>query len=124
MATALRTDNPYSNRASRTVRRAIGTSVTGVATTDVFTLVGSPTLDTIENHALVRIEGTFSGGAGLTPGEYFLTKISGTTFKLSSVLYGPDVNITSDLTSGATLWYGLRTYAEDGLLAGDIATPA
>lgn len=130
MGFQLDTSNPYDNRASRTVRKAIGTSVTGVATTDVFTLVGggAKALDVLENNAPVTIEGTLSGGAGLVTGKkYYLQKTSNaaaaTTFRLTEVLNGPTIGISSDLTSGAVLYYGFRTNAADGLLSGDISTP-
>jgi hypothetical protein len=116
MSIPIRIDSPQANRASRTTRRTLGTSTTGVATTDVLTVVGgSNPLDAIENNALVQLTGVLTGGAGLEiRRDYYITKLSSTTYQLATLLNGPALNFTSDLTSTTTqLTYGLRS-ADDG----------
>jgi hypothetical protein len=116
MAYPIRTDSPQANRASRTIQRTIGTSVTAEADTEVFTIVGG-THDSLENWAMVNIAGALSGGAGLTVGrDYYLCKVAGssTDFTLHEELRGPKLAISTDLTSGGTLVYGKRTVAEHG----------
>jgi hypothetical protein len=126
MPTPIRFDSPQANRASRLTKRTIGTSTTAVAATDLFSIVGgSSPLDVLEDGALVRLEGVLTGGAGLTIGiDYYITKVSSTTYRLATALRGPTIDVTSDLTS-TTQWltYGLRS-AADGRFDDIATTPA
>lgn len=73
-----------------------GKSVTGVASTDVFT----STSHGYANGDLVVLS-ALTGGAGLTAGDpYFVIGQTTNTFQLARIPSGTAVNFTSDLTAG------------------------
>lgn len=76
-------------------------SVTGVASTDLFTITG---------HGLVAgdplVFSDMTGGAGITPGQSYFVIASGLTadaLRVSATLGGSTINVTSDLTAGSAV---------------------
>jgi hypothetical protein len=94
------------------------TGVTGIASTDIITVVGHAFAngDTVAFSSL-------TGGTGLSANsKYFVVSVSGNTFQLSLTSGGAAINFTTDITAGTITNYAV--WSTSGTMLGVNASPA
>jgi hypothetical protein len=98
--------SPAYERKARAAQRTQAIS-TIIAATDLFTVAAVRPYTELQTGDIVSVTGTVTGAAGLVLGtEYYLVKVSTTTFKLSPLTGAPGasfLDVTSDMSAGAPL---------------------
>jgi hypothetical protein len=93
------------------------TSVTGIASTDIITVVGH----SFANGDTVAFS-SLTGGTGLSANsKYFVVSVSGNTFQLSLTSGGAAINFTTDITAGTITNYAV--WSTSGTMLGVNAGP-